>query len=57
MQVRYEAPVGRLEIRDGRFVAAYVGEERIEAKACVLACGGFESNREWMREAWGRNER
>ena len=57
VQVRYEAPVGRLEIRDGRFVAAYVGEERIEAKACVLACGGFESNREWMREAWGRNER
>ena len=23
----------------------------------MLACGGFESNREWMREAWGRNER
>ena len=27
------------------------------ARACVLAAGGFESNREWMREAWGRNER
>src|SRR6187455_573459 len=40
-----------------RFVAASVGSERIEAKACVLACGGFESNREWLREAWGRNER
>ena len=25
--------------------------------ACVLACGGFESNREWLREAWGQNER
>jgi len=23
----------------------------------VLASGGFESNREWLREAWGRNER
>jgi tricarballylate dehydrogenase len=23
----------------------------------VLAAGGFESNREWLREAWGRNER
>jgi tricarballylate dehydrogenase len=34
-----------------------VGEERITARSCVLACGGFESNREWMREAWGRNER
>ena len=31
--------------------------ERIEAKACVLAAGGFESNREWLREAWGQNER
>ena len=29
--------------------------ERIEARACVLAAGGFESNREWLREAWGQN--
>ena len=57
VRVRYEAPVDRLEIRDGRFVAAYVGAERIEARACVLAAGGFESNREWLREAWGQNER
>ena len=27
------------------------------ADACVLAAGGFESNREWLREAWGRNDR
>ncbi|ARP81584.1 FAD-binding dehydrogenase [Bordetella genomosp. 8] len=57
VQVRYNAPVDRLELRDGRFVAAFVGQERIEAKACVLAAGGFESNREWLREAWGQNER
>jgi len=57
VQVRYDAPVDRLEIRDGRFAAAFVGGERIEAKSCVLACGGFESNREWLREAWGQNER
>jgi tricarballylate dehydrogenase len=57
VQVRYEAPVDTLDIRDGRFVAAYVGSERIEARACVLAAGGFESNREWLREAWGQNER
>jgi tricarballylate dehydrogenase len=57
VQVRYNSPVERLELRDGRFVAAFVGEERIEAKACVLAAGGFESNREWLREAWGQNER
>ncbi|MBK1690241.1 FAD-dependent tricarballylate dehydrogenase TcuA [Rubrivivax gelatinosus] len=57
VRVRYEAPVDRLEIVDGRFVAAHVGGERIEAGACVLAAGGFESNREWLREAWGENGR
>ncbi len=57
VDIRYEAPVDRLELRGGRFAAAYVGDERVEARACVLAAGGFESNREWLREAWGRNER
>ena len=55
VQVRYEAPVDRIEMADGEFVAAFVGSERITAKTCVLACGGFESNREWLREAWGQN--
>lgn len=27
-----------------------------KAKSCVLAAGGFESNLEWLREAWGQNE-
>lgn len=53
--IRYHAAVDRLDIRDGQFLAAHVGSERIEAKACVLAAGGFESNREWLREAWGQN--
>jgi tricarballylate dehydrogenase len=57
VQFRYESPVDRLEIVDGQFKAAYVKGERIAAKACVLAAGGFESNREWLREAWGQNER
>ncbi len=57
VQVRYDAPVDRLELENGRFVAAYVKGERIAARACVLAAGGFESNREWLREAWGQNER
>jgi ferredoxin len=38
-------------------VAAHCKGERITAKSCVLAAGGFESNREWLREAWGQNER
>ncbi|AMO22719.1 FAD-dependent tricarballylate dehydrogenase TcuA [Ramlibacter solisilvae] len=57
VDIRYDSPVDALELRDGRFVAAVVKGERIEAKSCVLAAGGFESNREWLREAWGRNER
>ncbi|MBQ0929076.1 FAD-dependent tricarballylate dehydrogenase TcuA [Ideonella alba] len=57
VQVRYDTPVQRLELQDGRFVAAWAGGERIEAASCVLAAGGFESNRDWLREAWGRNAR
>jgi tricarballylate dehydrogenase len=56
VQIRYNAPVDSLELEDGRFVAARIGTERIEARACVLAAGGFESNIEWQRKAWGQNE-
>lgn len=55
VRIRYEAPVDRVEIVDGRFEAAWIGTERIAARACVLAAGGFESNRAWLREAWGQN--
>jgi tricarballylate dehydrogenase len=56
--IRYDAPVKELELNDGRFVAAITESgERIAAKTCILACGGFESNLEWQREAWGQNER
>jgi tricarballylate dehydrogenase len=57
VDIRYDSPVDRLQLTNGRFVAAFCGGERMEARACVLACGGFESNREWLREAWGQNER
>lgn len=56
VEIRYNSPVDSLEIQSGKFIAAYVGNERIEAKTCVLAAGGFESNREWLKEAWGVNE-
>lgn len=55
VRVRYNAPVDAIELDSGRFVAARIGSERIEARSCVLAAGGFESNREWLREAWGQN--
>jgi tricarballylate dehydrogenase len=60
VHIRYESPVQHVEMQDSRFLAVVVGhagQERIEGKACVLACGGFESNREWMREVWGQNSR
>ncbi|MBI5128659.1 MAG: FAD-dependent tricarballylate dehydrogenase TcuA [Rhodopseudomonas palustris] len=58
VRVRYDTPVSSLELDGGRFVAAIAESgERIVARSCVLACGGFESNLEWQREAWGQNER
>jgi len=57
VRIRYDTPIDRLELQGGRFVAAFCRDERIEARSCVLAAGGFESNREWLREAWGVNDR
>ena len=61
VQIHYEAKVERIEVENGRFVAAHVstpnGTQRMTANSCVLAAGGFESNRDWLREAWGQNER
>ncbi|WP_281255545.1 FAD-dependent tricarballylate dehydrogenase TcuA [Pollutimonas bauzanensis] len=57
VHIRYDSPVDAIELDGGRFIAARSGKERIEARSCVLAAGGFESNREWLREAWGQNER
>jgi len=57
VQVRYDSPVNRIDLKDGKFMAAWVGDTRIEARSCVLAAGGFESKRTWLREAWGMNER
>ncbi|AKJ69663.1 tricarballylate dehydrogenase [Pandoraea thiooxydans] len=54
VQIRYNAPVDAIELDGERFVAARIGDERIAARSCVLAAGGFESNRAWLREAWGQ---
>ena len=54
VQIRYDAKVDGLELREGRFIAARLAGERIEARACVVASGGFESNLAWLREAWGQ---
>ena len=57
VEVAYEAEVVDLEIRGGRFESATVrhagSDHRVAARVCVAASGGFESNLEWLREAWG----
>ena len=53
--LRYGAPVDRIELQGDRFLAAWIGTERIAARTCVVASGGFESNLDWLREAWGRD--
>ena len=57
IDILYDSPVDDLEIENGKFIAAKVGDKRYAGNACVLGCGGFESDREWLREAWGQNER
>jgi tricarballylate dehydrogenase len=56
IDILYDSPVDDLEIKDGKFIAAKVGDKRYAGNACVLGCGGFESDRTWLREAWGQNE-
>lgn len=57
VQIHYETAIDRIELDGTRFVAAWSGQQRFTANACVLAAGGFESNRDWLRDAWGQNER
>jgi tricarballylate dehydrogenase len=58
VEVRYDTPVASVELDGDRFVAVHTARgERIAARSCVLAAGGFESNRAWLREAWGQNAR
>ncbi|MEJ2654808.1 MAG: FAD-dependent tricarballylate dehydrogenase TcuA [Acidihalobacter sp.] len=57
VEISYDTEVLDLEIEDGRFHAARVRRrgfpERIEARTLIAAAGGFESNLEWLEEAWG----
>jgi tricarballylate dehydrogenase len=53
IEVRYETEVVGLNIKDGVFESVVVPSEGIRAKCFVAASGGFESNLEWLEEAWG----
>ncbi len=57
VQIRYDAEVITVEIADGNFTGATYqsGEEEItvSGRTFVAACGGVESNFEWLKEGWG----
>ena len=57
IDVRYDTEVIGLDIVDGRFRTAKVRhdghEHTLRADVVIAAAGGFESNLEWLREAWG----
>jgi tricarballylate dehydrogenase len=57
VDIRYEAEVVALDIRDGMFLSAVFmsgsGLERVRAGALVAASGGFESNFDWLKQGWG----
>ncbi len=59
IKVLYESTVSEIEMKNGLALAVLIrakdgSEQRIPAKAVIVASGGFESNREWLREAWGQ---
>ena len=57
VEIRYNTKINELIIEDGTFIAAIAEDgTRFDGASCVLAAGGFESNREWLKEAWGQNE-
>jgi tricarballylate dehydrogenase len=57
IDVRYDAEVVELTLRDGAFNAATVrtggATSEVRARAVVLAAGGFEANLVWLEQAWG----
>ena len=57
VDIAYDAEVVELRIDGGRFASAVVRHggalHEVRARAVVAAAGGFESNFEWLREAWG----
>src|SRR4029079_19723556 len=57
IEIAYEAEIVDLEIENGMFLSATVqhGGQRHTVRAATLAaaCGGFESNIEWLKQYWG----
>jgi tricarballylate dehydrogenase len=57
VDIAYDTEAVDLLLQDSRFESAMLRHDEsnfeVKAKALVVATGGFESNLEWLREAWG----
>ena len=57
VKIVYGAEVRDLEIVDGKFISAEVMlhnlPHRVTAKCVVVASGGFQANRDWLKQYWG----
>ena len=58
VRVFYNSEVIALDAEGGRFRSATIRvnedhDEQITAKVVIAACGGFQSNLKWLKEAWG----
>ncbi len=55
--ILYDTEVQHIEVKDGFATEAIVSwrgfPERLRFKAIVASAGGFQANREWLREYWG----
>src|SRR5215470_8142450 len=57
IEIAYEAEVVDLDIDNGMFLSATIQQRGahhiVRAATLVAACGGFESNIEWLKQYWG----
>jgi tricarballylate dehydrogenase len=57
VKILYDAEVRDLDIHDNKFISAFLTHRgtpcEIQAKAVVVASGGFQSNLKWLKEYWG----
>ena len=57
VHVAYDTEVTRLNLEQGRFRSAVMTNQgrtyEVRARTVIAGAGGFESNLEWLKEAWG----
>ena len=57
VKIIYRAEVRELHIENGKFASATVAvdnlQQKMSAKTVVVASGGFQANKDWLKEHWG----